>query len=136
MPEQETILCSVSMRLDAFVAAETELSRTQAQRLIREGAILLNEKVVKVNAMTADGDQVDITYPEIAETAVLPENIPLDVVYEDTDLIVVDKPQGMVVHPAPGHESGTLGQRRVVSCFGSYRSAGNSVPKSNIDLTE
>ena len=108
MPEQETILCSVSMRLDAFVAAETELSRTQAQRLIREGAILLNEKVVKVNAMTADGDQVDITYPEIAETAVLPENIPLDVVYEDADLIVVNKPQGMVVHPAPGHESGTL----------------------------
>ncbi len=108
MPEQETILCSVSMRLDAFVAAETELSRTQAQRLIREGAILLNEKVVKVNVMTADGDQVDITYPEIAETAVLPENIPLDVVYEDADLIVVNKPQGMVVHPAPGHESGTL----------------------------
>jgi len=108
MPEQETILCSVSMRLDAFVAAETELSRTQAQRLIREGAILLNEKIVKVNAMTADGDQVDITYPEIAETAVLPENIPIDVVYEDADLIVINKPQGMVVHPAPGHENGTL----------------------------
>ena len=108
MPEQETILCSVSMRLDAFVATETELSRTQAQRLIREGAILLNEKVVKVNALTANGDQIDITYPEIAETVVLPENIPLYVVYEDADLIVVNKQQGMVVHPAPGHESGTL----------------------------
>lgn len=108
MPEQETLVCSVSMRLDAFVAAETELSRTQAQRLIREGAILLNGKAVKPNAVAALGDSVDITYPELAETNVQPEDIPLDVVYEDADLIVVNKPQGMVVHPAPGHESGTL----------------------------
>ena len=108
MPEQEEILCSVSMRLDAFVAAETELSRTQAQRLIREGAILLNEKSVSASSVTAVGDRVTINYPEITDTAVLPEDIPLDVVYEDSDLIVINKPQGMVVHPAPGHESGTL----------------------------
>jgi len=108
MPEQEVILCSVPMRLDAFVATETELSRTQAQRLIREGAILLNEKAVKANTLTTAGDRVQITYPEITDTAAQPENIPLDVVYEDSDLIVINKPQGMVVHPAPGHESGTL----------------------------
>ena len=86
----------------------TDLSRTQAQRLIRDGAILLNGKVVKPNAMLAEGDVVDITYPDPVETDVMPEDIPLDIVYEDADLLVINKPQGMVVHPAPGHESGTL----------------------------
>ena len=108
MPEQESIVCDTSLRLDAFVAAETELSRTQAQRLIRDGAILLNGKSVKPNAITTAGDLVDITFPDPVETDVLPENIPLDVVYEDTDLLVINKPQGMVVHPSAGHESGTL----------------------------
>lgn len=108
MPEQESIVCDKSLRLDAFVAAETELSRTQAQRLIRDGAILLNGKSVKPNAITTAGDLVDITFPDPVETDVLPENIPLDVVYEDADLLVINKPQGMVVHPSAGHESGTL----------------------------
>ncbi len=108
MPEQESIVCDTSLRLDAFVAAETELSRTQAQRLIRDGAILLNGKSVKPNAVTQTGDLVEITYPDPVETDVLPENIPLDVVYEDADLLVINKPQGMVVHPSAGHESGTL----------------------------
>ena len=108
MPEQESILCGTSGRLDSFVAAETELSRTQAQRLIREGAILLNGKAVKPNVTVAAGNLVDIIYPDPVETDVLPENIPLDILYEDEDLLVVNKPQGMVVHPAPGHESGTL----------------------------
>ena len=108
MPEQESIVCDTSLRLDAFVAAETELSRTQAQRLIRDGAILLNGKAVKPNVLTAAGDRIDITYPDPVETDVLPENIPLDVVYEDADLLVINKPQGMVVHPSAGHESGTL----------------------------
>lgn len=108
MPEQESILCAVPSRLDSFVASLTELSRTQAQRLIRDGAILLNGKTVKPNAAVTEGDLVDITYPEPVETDVLPEDIPLDIVYEDADLLVINKPQGMVVHPAPGHESGTL----------------------------
>lgn len=108
MPDQERILCDVSARLDAYIAAETDLSRTQAQRMIREGAILLNGKTVKPNAMTAAGDLVDVTYPDPVMIDVLPENIPLDILYEDEDLLVVNKPQGMVVHPAPGHASGTL----------------------------
>ncbi len=108
MAEQERIVCGVSARLDALVAAETELSRTQAQRLIRDGSILLNGKAVKPNAVTAAGDLIDLTYPDPVETDVLPEDIPLNVLYEDEDLLVLDKPQGMVVHPAPGHESGTL----------------------------
>jgi len=108
MSEQETIICSVPTRLDAFVAAETELSRTQAQRMIRDGEILLNGKTAKPNASTIIGDRVEITYPDPVETDVLPEDIPLNILYEDADLLVLDKPQGMVVHPASGHKNGTL----------------------------
>ena len=108
MPEQESILCDATGRLDAYVSAQTELSRTQAQRMIREGDILLNGKTVKPNVTVSAGDLVDINNPDPVETDVLPEEIPLDILYEDEDLLVVNKPQGMVVHPAPGHESGTL----------------------------
>ena len=108
MPERETIVCDRALRLDALVAAETELSRTQAQRLIRAGAVLLNGCAVKPNAVTAPDDRIDIDYPEPEAVDVLPEDIPLDILYEDADLLVVNKPQGMVVHPAPGHAGGTL----------------------------
>jgi len=108
MPERETFESDRTLRLDALVAAETELSRTQAQRLIREGSITLNGEAVKPNVIAAAGDKIEICYPEPVETGVLPEDIPLDVLYEDGDLLVVDKPQGMVVHPAPGHANGTL----------------------------
>jgi 23S rRNA pseudouridine1911/1915/1917 synthase len=108
MPEQESILAGASGRLDSFVAGETDLSRTQAQRMIKDGAILLNGKQVKPNAVVSAGDLVDVTYPDPVETDVLPEDIPLEILYEDSDLLVINKPQGMVVHPAPGHESGTL----------------------------
>lgn len=108
MPEQETIISGLSGRLDSFVAGETDLSRTQAQRMIRDGMILLNGKIVKPNAAVTIGDSVDVTYPDPVETDVLPEDIPLEILYEDSDLLVINKPQGMVVHPAPGHESGTL----------------------------
>ena len=108
MTEKETIFCSVPARLDVFVATETELSRSQAQRMIRDGEILLNGKTAKPNANTLVGDRVEITYPDPVETDVQPENIPLNILYEDVDLLVLDKPQGMVVHPAPGHEGGTL----------------------------
>ena len=77
MPERETIVCDRALRLDALVAAETELSRTQAQRLIREGAITLNGETVKPNVVTSVGDNVEIVYPEPEEIDVLPEDIPL-----------------------------------------------------------
>ncbi len=108
MPEQETIICSVSARLDTLVASETELSRTQAQRMIREGAILLNGKPAKPNVITCPDDNIEITYPDPVMTDVQAEDIPLEIIYEDNDLLVLNKPQGIVVHPSPGHESGTL----------------------------
>ncbi len=108
MAERETLLSACKARLDAFVASETELSRTQAQRLIHAGAIRLNGAAAKPNAAIVPGDCVEIDYPEPEPLDVLAEDIPLDVLYEDADLLVIDKPQGMVVHPAPGHASGTL----------------------------
>jgi len=108
MPEQESILCGNSVRLDSFVASKTDLSRTQAQRMIRDGSILLNGKVVKPNEIAQVGDRIDLTYPDPIETDVLPENIPLEILFEDEDLLVINKPQCRVVHPSAGHASGTL----------------------------
>ncbi|MPM30992.1 Ribosomal large subunit pseudouridine synthase D [bioreactor metagenome] len=76
--------------------------------MIRDGAIQLNGKPAKPNALTQTGDCVEIAYPDPVETDVEAENIPLEILFEDANLLVLNKPQGMVVHPAPGHLSGTL----------------------------
>ena len=127
MPEQESIVCGDQIRLDSFIAAETELSRTQAQRMIRDGSILLNGKSVKPNAVTQAGDLVEIIYPDPVETDVLPENIPLEILYEDEDLLIVNKPQGMVVHPSVGHESGTLVNALLYHCAGQLSGIGGAI---------
>lgn len=85
------------------------LSRSRLMALIRAGAVSRGGIVVsEVRARVAEGEVFDIVLPEVAESHILPEDIPLDVVYEDSDLIVINKPAGMVVHPAPGTPSGTL----------------------------
>jgi 23S rRNA pseudouridine1911/1915/1917 synthase len=97
-------------RLDKFVteSLETETSRTQVQLWIRDGHVTVNGGAVKPNYKLASGDRVRVTVPEPEEADIRPEPIPLDIVYEDADVIVVNKPRGLVVHPAPGHTSGTL----------------------------
>jgi 23S rRNA pseudouridine1911/1915/1917 synthase len=96
-------------RLDQAVAAQlSQLSRAQVQRLIKAGAVTVNGRTSKPSYLVAVGDQIVVRLPEEAETAVLPEPVPLDILYEDEHLLVVDKPAGMVVHPAYGHSSGTL----------------------------
>lgn len=98
-------------RLDKLATdciADEAVSRTQVQDWIRSGAVKVNGQTVKPNYRTAAGDIVVIQPPEPEQTAILPEDIPLNVVYEDRDVIVIDKPRGMVVHPAPGHTSGTV----------------------------
>ena len=95
-------------RLDVFLADCTAYSRSRIQNLIRAGAAKVNGKIAKANTLLRIGDAVHLHVSVPEETAVIAEDIPLAVVYEDADLIVVDKPQGMVVHPAPGHASGTL----------------------------
>ena len=95
-------------RLDKALAQKTKLSRTQIQKLITDNKITVNEKVEKTKYKVQKDDQIKIVYPEVKELAIEAENIPLDIIYEDDDVAVVNKPQGMVVHPSAGHDSGTL----------------------------
>ena len=96
-------------RLDAFIAAHApELTRSQAARLIEEGAVTVGSARPAKSARVAPGETVAVRVPAPQETVLTAQDIPLDVVYEDEDVIVVNKPTGMVVHPAPGHPDGTL----------------------------
>ena len=96
-------------RLDAFLARTAEgLTRSAAQRLIEEGCVLRNGKPAKKNDKLNIGDRVDVTMPQIKETEIVPTDIPLDIVYEDDDVLVINKPKGLVVHPAAGHQDDTL----------------------------
>ncbi len=105
----EITLDDPGQRLDkALVTAVSDLTRTQVQNLIKEGQITVNGQTVKPNLKLTGGELVRITLPEISETELIPEDIPLDIRYEDVDMLIVNKPAGMVVHPSLGHESGTL----------------------------
>ena len=96
-------------RLDAFLARSVEgMTRSAAQRLLEEGCVLRNGRPGKKNDKLQPGDTVCLTIPEPKEVDILPAEIPLDIVYEDQDLLVINKPKGLVVHPAPGHEQDTL----------------------------
>ncbi len=96
-------------RLDrALVNALPDISRTTVQRLIKEGHITINDAPVKSNLRLEGGEEAVVILPEVEETGLIPEDIPLDIHYEDDDLLVINKPAGMVVHPGSGHESGTL----------------------------
>ena len=100
---------ATGQRLDSFLASHlTEISRTRIQRAIADGDILVNERVAKPSYRLRDRDQIEIDFPEPPPVELLPEAIPLDIIYEDDDLIVINKPAGMVVHPGAGIESGTL----------------------------
>ena len=96
-------------RTDKFLALQdTGITRSAAAALIEQGCCLVNGKIAAKNQKLKTGDTVTLEVPEAQPADILPENIPLDIVYEDGDLLVVNKPKGMVVHPAPGHYSGTL----------------------------
>jgi len=97
------------VRLDKYVSEKcSELSRTHAQKLITDGYITVNDRVVKASFKLNTGDRVDVIIPPTAPSPLSPEAIPLNIIYEDDDLLVVDKPAGMTVHPAPGHPNHTL----------------------------
>ena len=104
-------------RVDALLARHLEgFSRSAVQRLIEGGAVLLGGKAVKKNTLSAAGDRFFVTLPELADIPLVPQDIPLDVVYEDGDVVVVNKPRGLVVHPAPGHPDGTLVNALLYHC--------------------
>ncbi len=93
-----------------------DLSRSFVQRLIEEGAVLYNENPCKANTKVKTDDLIEIEVPDCTEPEIVPEDIPLKILYEDSDVIVVDKPKGMVVHPANGHYSGTLVNALLYHC--------------------
>ena len=97
-------------RIDAVMSEEiAELTRSHAQKLMEQGLVQCNGKVLtKPSTKLKVGDILEVTIPEPEPLDVLPEDIPLDIVYEDDDILIINKPKGMVVHPAPGHASGTL----------------------------
>jgi 23S rRNA pseudouridine1911/1915/1917 synthase len=96
-------------RLDKFLVNQpVSLSRSQVQHLIENGLVRVNAKTRRSSYRVHAGDIIEMQIPALEETALTPEEIPLDIIYEDEDLLVVNKPQGMVVHPAAGHEKGTL----------------------------
>lgn len=94
-------------RIDKFLGETTEYTRSKIQKMIENNNVMVNGKAVKPSYTLKENDNLEIT-DYIEETDILPENIPLDIYYEDDDLIVVNKSSGMVVHPAPGHYTGTL----------------------------
>ena len=111
------------VRLDAFLSADA-LTRSQAARLIAEGRVRVNGKPAAKSARLSGGETVTVDVPQLRETALPPQDIPLDVVYEDDDVIVVNKPTGLVVHPAPGHPDGTLVNALLHHCGDSLSGIG------------
>ena len=104
-------------RLDSYLAEELEgISRSYLQKLIGEGLILVNQKTVKANYKVKTGDTLLVQIPEAAPVDIQPEPMDLDIVYEDSDLLIVNKPVGLVVHPAHGHYSGTLVNGLLAHC--------------------
>ena len=105
------------IRIDKVLAAYlTDLSRTYIQKLIESGNVTLSGKTLKANFKVSAGQEIEVLLPEPETLKVEPENIPLDILYEDSDVIVVNKPKNMVVHPAAGHYSGTLVNALLYHC--------------------
>ena len=124
----EITVFEAGVRLDKFVSENAEnISRSFAAKLAENGQITANGRAVGKNYKTAAGDILKIDLPEAEEAQILPEDIPLDIVYEDDNLLVVNKPQGMVVHPAPGNYSGTLVNALMFHCKGNLSAINGTI---------
>lgn len=117
-----------NMRLDAYISKiNSNISRTMVQKLIQEGNVFVNGMEKKISYKVQVGDIIDINIPKPQETTIKPENIPIEIVYEDTDIIVVNKPKGMVVHPANGNSDGTLVNAVMAICKDSLSGIGGEI---------
>lgn len=107
------------VRIDKYLSqVQDDLSRNHIQKLIEDGRVLLGDKPVKSNLKVKTGERVVVYIPEPKAAEIVPQNIPIDIIYEDKDIIVVNKHKGLVVHPAAGHESGTLVNALLYHCKG------------------
>lgn len=112
-----TVTEGAQVRIDKYLAeAMPEVSRSFIQKLLKDGKVLVDGKTAKANYKLSGKEELSISIPQQEEPDILPENIPLDILYEDRDLIVVNKPKGMVVHPAAGHYTGTLVNALMYHC--------------------
>lgn len=114
-------------RLDSFLAEKTDLSRSAAAKLIEDGGASVFGKAAIKKYVVKAGDEIEIQSPEPEPSEILPENIPLDIVYEDCDILVINKPSGMVVHPAPGNYTGTLVNALLYHCKDSLSGIGGVI---------
>lgn len=115
-------------RLDAYISsANTDITRTSAQRLIEDGNILVNGKNVKVSYKIQENDKISVEIPEPKQIELKAQNIPIEIIYEDSDIIVVNKPKGMVVHPANGNPDGTLVNAIMAICKDSLSGIGGEI---------
>ena len=116
-------------RVDVFICEKTELTRSAAVRLIESGEVLLEGASGKLskNYKLRDGDAITVSIPAPEPSDAMPENIPIDVIYEDADIIVVNKAEGMVVHPAPGNPNGTLVNALLYHCEGQLSGIGGVI---------
>ena len=109
MEELKLTVTTGGERVDKYLTAQLSgMTRSHIQKLIKEQHVQMNQSPVKANCKLSAGDVLSVQIPELKEPDIVPENIPLDILYEDDDILVINKPKGMVVHPAPGHYSGTL----------------------------
>ncbi|MBO5845078.1 MAG: RluA family pseudouridine synthase [Clostridia bacterium] len=115
------------VRIDSFLSAKGGMTRSAAVKLIESGMVTVGEGVPRKNYKISAGDKITVILPEPESCEAEPENIPLDVVYEDSDIIVVNKPVGMVVHPAAGNPSGTLVNALLYHCDGSLSGIGGVI---------
>ncbi len=115
-------------RLDSYIASkEKEMSRTNVQRLIESGNILVNNNIQKISYKVQAGDEISIVIPEAKEIEIKPQDIKIDIVYEDSHIIVVNKPKGLVVHPAIGNPDGTLVNAIMNICKDSLSGIGGEI---------
>ncbi len=103
-------------RIDKYLSLNTELSRSRIQELIKQGFVLVNGTKIKSSYQLNLNDRIDMDIPENQPVEIRPEDIPLDILYEDSDVIVINKPKGMIVHPAPGIYTGTLVNALLYHC--------------------
>ena len=114
-------------RLDAFLASTIPgMTRNAAQRLLESGAVVLatNNKILKKNYRVTEGESLLVTLPDVVDSILIPQDLPLEIAFEDEDVIVINKPRGMVVHPAPGHSDGTLVNALLYHCGNSLSGIG------------
>ena len=115
-------------RLDTYIpSVDTDITRTSAQRLIEDGNILVNGKNVKVSYKIQENDKISVEIPEPKQIELKAQDIPIEIIYEDSDIIVVNKPKGMVVHPANGNPDGTLVNAIMAICKDSLSGIGGEI---------